>query len=94
LAIGISAADHAAGARLVPSAAAIRSVLKPVVWYGTSILHGAASTRAGAGFSNRIARGINRTIYKFGFFGSGYMDLGIGMWLEKIDAAAFIIDCN
>ena len=22
------------------------------------------------------------------------MDLGIGMWLETIDAAAFIIDCN
>ncbi len=28
------------------------------------------------------------------FSGSGHMDLGIGLWLETIDAAAFIIDCN
>ena len=27
----------------------------------------------------------------FGFSGSGHMDLGIGMWLETIEAAAFII---
>ena len=31
-------------------------------------------------------------VLSFGF--SGHMDLGIGMWLETIDAAAFIIDCN
>eukprot|EP01052_Picozoa_sp_SAG31_P000653 SAG31_NODE_19_length_35031_cov_42.510707_4_plen_745_part_00 len=94
LAIGIPAAEAAAGAKLVPEAGTIDGNKKPVVWYGTSIVHGAASTRAGAGFTNRISRGINRTILNFGFSGSGHMDLGIGMWLQTIDAAVFIIDCN
>jgi hypothetical protein len=62
--------------------------------YGTSIVHGAASTRAGASFVNRISRGINRTVYNFGFSGSGHMDTGIQKWLLKIDAAIYIIDCN
>ena len=47
-----------------------------------------------AGFTNRISRGINRTVLNFGFSGSAHMDLGIGLWLRTIDAAAFIIDCN
>ena len=47
-----------------------------------------------AGFTNRISRGINRTVLNFGFSGSGHMDLGIGMWLRTLDAAVFIVDCN
>lgn len=57
-------------------------------------MHGAASTRAGDSFTNRISRGLNRTVLNFGFSGSGHMDLGIGMWLLKIDAAAYVIDCT
>ena len=34
------------------------------------------------------------SVQNFGFSGSGHMDLGIGMWLETIDAAVFLIDCN
>eukprot|EP00037_Helgoeca_nana_P028974 m.344136 g.344136 ORF g.344136 m.344136 type:complete len:811 (-) comp27878_c0_seq1:173-2605(-) len=93
LAIGISAEDHAAGARLVPSTGAIDATKPPIVWYGTSILHGAAVTRAGESFSNRVSRGLNRTVLNFGFSGSGHMDTGIGLWLTKIDAAVYIIDC-
>ena len=62
LAIGIPAAEAAAGARLIPESGGIDETKRPVVWYGTSIVHGAASTRAGAGFTNRISRSINRTV--------------------------------
>ena len=41
---------------------------------GTSIVHGAAVTRAGEAFTNRISRAINRTVLNFGFSGSGHMD--------------------
>jgi hypothetical protein len=66
LAIGMPIDDYSAGARLVPEVGGINESKKPIVWYGTSIVHGAASTRAGAGFTNRIARGINRTVLNFG----------------------------
>ena len=62
LAIGIPAAEAASGAKLLPDTGGIDESKKPVVWYGTSIVHGAASTRAGAGFTNRISRAINRTV--------------------------------
>eukprot|EP00035_Acanthoeca_spectabilis_P007412 m.136418 g.136418 ORF g.136418 m.136418 type:complete len:830 (-) comp13943_c0_seq1:293-2782(-) len=94
LSIGITSADYTKGGRIVPSSGAIDASKPPVVWYGTSIVHGAAVTRAGESFTNRVSRALNRTIYNFGFSGSGHMDLGIGLWLAKIPAAAYIIDCN
>jgi hypothetical protein len=39
-----------------------------------------------------VAVAMYRCVYRFS--GSGHMDLGIGMWLKTIDAAAFIIDCD
>eukprot|EP00040_Diaphanoeca_grandis_P020150 m.107095 g.107095 ORF g.107095 m.107095 type:complete len:858 (-) comp27770_c0_seq2:220-2793(-) len=94
LSIGIPQAEYDEGARLEPDVGAIDTTKKPIVWYGTSILHGAASTRAGASFSNRVQRTLNRTVFNFGFSGSGHMDIGIALWLAKIDAAVYIIDCS
>ena len=94
LTIGIPQTEYDAGVRIVKETHAIDATKKPIVWYGTSILHGAASTRAGAGFANRISRALNRTVYNFGFSGNGHMDIGVALWLAKLDAAVFIIDCN
>lgn len=94
LRIGIRAAEHAAGARLLPSMAAIDRSRKPVVWYGTSIVHGAAVARAGAAFTNVVSRALNRTVYNFGFSGNGRMDVAVALLLRRLDAAAFIVDCN
>ena len=77
LTIGIPQADYDKGVRLVKEKRGIDRSKKPVVWYGTSILHGAASTRSGQAFSNRVQRGLNRTVLNFGFSGSGHMDIGI-----------------
>jgi hypothetical protein len=51
LTVGIPQADYDAGVRLVKETSSIDLGKKPIVWYGTSILHGAASTRAGMSFA-------------------------------------------
>lgn len=83
LAVGIPEADYARGARIVPAPHGNDASRLPVVWYGTSIVHGAAVSRAGEAFTNRVSRAINRTVLNFGFSGSGHMDLGIGLWLGR-----------
>ena len=81
-----AAADAAGGAKLVAESGGIDEAKPPVVWYGTSIVHGAASTRAGSSFTNRISRSITRTVLVsrarvLGVVGVG---VGVGRWLAVI----------
>jgi hypothetical protein len=66
-----------------------------VVWYGTSILQGAAAYRTGGIFTSIISRRINREIYNFGFSGNGEMEISVAEFLINIPTpAVFIVDCN
>ena len=67
LAIGIPAAEAASGAKLLPDTGGIDESKKPVVWYGTSIVHGAASTHAGMQWTNQANRILNREGLNLGF---------------------------
>jgi hypothetical protein len=70
-----------------------RTISKPVVWYGTSILQGAVASRPGMIFTSQISRALGLEVFNFGFSGNGMMELNVSTFLADVDAAMFIIDC-
>ena len=66
---------------------------KPIVFYGTSITHGACASRPGMVHTGILGRRLDRPVVNLGFSGNGRMDQAVGEYLVQIDAAAFVIDC-
>ncbi len=66
---------------------------KPIVFYGTSITHGASASRPGMVHTAILGRRFDRPVINLGFSGNGRMDAAVGDLLVKIDAAVFVIDC-
>lgn len=66
---------------------------KPIVFYGTSITHGACASRPGMVHTNILGRWLDMPIVNLGFSGNGRMDQAVGEYLIQVDAAAFVIDC-
>ena len=66
---------------------------KPVVFYGTSITHGASASRPGMVHTAILGRRLDMPVVNLGFSGNGRMDAGVGEFLARIDAAAYVIDC-
>lgn len=66
---------------------------KPVVFYGTSITHGACASRPGMVHTNILGRKLDMPIVNLGFSGNGKMDEAVGDFLVQLDAAVFVIDC-
>jgi hypothetical protein len=67
--------------------------VKPIVFYGTSITHGACASRPGMVHTALIGRHLEMPVVNLGFSGNGKMDAAVGEFLAKIDAAAYVIDC-
>jgi hypothetical protein len=66
---------------------------KPIVFYGTSITHGASASRPGNVHTAILGRRFDRPVINLGFSGNGRMDLEVGQFLTRIDAAMYVIDC-
>lgn len=66
---------------------------KPIVFYGTSITHGASASRPGMVHTAILGRTFDRPVINLGFSGNGRMDAAVGDLLVKIDAAVYVIDC-
>jgi hypothetical protein len=66
---------------------------KPIVFYGTSITHGACASRPGMVHTAILGRRFDAPVINLGFSGNGRMDAAVGEFLVKIDAAAYVIDC-
>ncbi len=66
---------------------------KPIVFYGTSITHGACASRPGMVHTNILGRKLDMPIVNLGFSGNGKMDEAVGDYLIQLDAAVFVIDC-
>src|SRR6185436_9019207 len=66
---------------------------KPIVFYGTSITHGASASRPGMAHPAILGRRFERPVINLGFSGNGRMDAAVGELLVKIDAAVYVIDC-
>ena len=66
---------------------------KPIVFYGTSITHGACASRPGMVHTAILGRKLDRPVVNLGFSGNGRMDEAVGNYLVQVDAAAYVIDC-
>jgi hypothetical protein len=66
---------------------------KPIVFYGTSITHGASASRPGMAHPAILGRRFDRPVINLGFSGNGRMDAAVGEFLVRIDAAVYVIDC-
>jgi len=66
---------------------------KPIVYYGTSITHGACASRPGMAFTSILGRRLDRPMINLGFSGNGRMDPEVGALLAELDAAVYCIDC-
>lgn len=66
---------------------------KPIIFYGTSITHGASASRPGMNHVAILGRRLNRPVINLGFAGNGKMEVELGALLAEIDAAVYVIDC-
>ncbi len=66
---------------------------KPIVFYGTSITHGACASRPGMTHVALLSRRLDIPTINLGFSGNGKMEADVGALLTEIDASIYIIDC-
>lgn len=66
---------------------------KPLVFYGTSITHGACASRPGMVHTAILGRRLDRPVINLGFSGNGKMEPEVGALLAELDPAVYVIDC-
>ncbi|MEM7370884.1 MAG: SGNH/GDSL hydrolase family protein [Bacteroidota bacterium] len=66
---------------------------RPMLFYGTSILHGACASRPGMAFPAILGRRLGRPTINLGFSGNGRMEAEVGALLAELDPSVFVIDC-
>jgi len=66
---------------------------KPIVFYGTSITHGASASRPGMVHTALLGRWFGRPVINLGFSGNGKMEPEVGRFLAELKPAVFVIDC-
>ncbi|MFH1264465.1 MAG: SGNH/GDSL hydrolase family protein, partial [Planctomycetota bacterium] len=66
---------------------------KPIVYYGTSIAHGACASRPGMAFPSILGRRLDRPVVNLAFSGNGRMDPEVVELLAELDTAVYCIDC-
>lgn len=65
---------------------------KPIVFYGTSIMHGACASRTGMAQPAIIGRRLDRPTINLGFSGNGKMEIEVAELLAELDPAAYVLD--
>lgn len=65
-----------------------------LLFYGTSITHGACASRPGMCHPAILGRRFDRPVINLGFSGNGKMDKEVGDLLIKVNPAVFVIDCS
>lgn len=66
---------------------------RPMLFYGTSIMHGASASRPGMAIPALLSRRLNRPTINLGFSGNGRMEPEVGALLAELDPCIFAIDC-
>lgn len=66
---------------------------KPILFYGTSITHGACASRPGMPHPSILGRRFQRPVINLGFSGNGKMDPELGVLFGELDPAVYVIDC-
>lgn len=66
---------------------------KPVIFYGTSILHGAYASHAGMVHSSILGRWLDRPVINLGFSGNGKMEKELAELIGEMKAQVYVLDC-
>ena len=66
---------------------------KPILFYGTSITHGACASRPGMPHPAILGRRFHRPVINLGFSGNGKMEKEVGQFLCELDPVVYVIDC-
>ncbi|MCB1230433.1 MAG: SGNH/GDSL hydrolase family protein [Verrucomicrobiae bacterium] len=66
---------------------------KPIVFYGTSITHGACASRPGMCHPAILGRRLDLPVLNLGFSGNGKMEPEVVALLAELDPAVYVIDC-
>jgi hypothetical protein len=66
---------------------------KPIVFYGTSITHGASASRGGMTHVSMLGRWFDREVINLGFSGNGRMEPEVVKFVNELDPAVFVLDC-
>jgi hypothetical protein len=82
-----------AGSELRRAPAYAADHARPIVFYGTSITHGACASRPGMCHPAILGRWYHRPVINLGFSGNGVMEKEIGALLAELDAHVYVIDC-
>lgn len=64
----------------------------PLVYYGTSIIHGAFSIRSGLGTAQILARKLDMPLINLGFSGAAKLEREMAELLSELNAGIFIVD--
>lgn len=65
---------------------------KPVVFYGTSIVHGAYVSHAGMVHTSILGRRLHVPVMNLGFSGNARMETSLADLLAELDASVYVID--
>lgn len=68
------------------------SMEKPVVFYGTSITHGASASRPGLTYEAVLCRELGLDFVNLGFNGMGKGERAVAKAMAGIDASCFVLD--
>ncbi len=66
---------------------------KSILFYGTSITHGACASRPGMPHPAILGRRLGMPVINLGFSGNGKMEQEVGQFLCELDPAVYVIDC-
>lgn len=66
--------------------------IKPVVFYGSSIVHGTAATRPGYTYSAIISRELNLDFRNIGFSGQAKGETALAQWMASLPMSVFVCD--
>lgn len=68
--------------------------LKPILYYGTSIMHGGCSSRCSTCAAAIVGRRLDLAHWNFGFSGSGKMEPVMADAFAELDPSVYCLDCN
>jgi len=69
------------------------NLMKPIIFYGTSITQGGCATRPGMVHTNIISRNLDIDVVNFGFSGNGRMEQPIAELISESEPLFYVIEC-
>jgi lysophospholipase L1-like esterase len=66
---------------------------RPMLFYGTSIMHGACASRPGMSITGILGRRLKRPVINLGFSGNGRMEAEVTALLAELEPCVYVIDC-